>query len=283
MHYDIAAKRIMEIGGLDVLRSVAGLEVVELTPLDEMPQEQATITRNDFAAKCRLTEGREAIVLLEFQTDWKDAKLLDMAIYAAQRMRRHHDLPVLQIMVLFKSHGGATERFSRDGLTFEFQLVRMWELDVELFLHPDHPALWPLAALAKDGLVVAEKVDRLLHRSDLPSKERSDLLTIFAIFLGMRDRNIATQFIHKRRELMIESPVYDLILDEGREEGREEGGAALRNVIGELAQAHFGAPLPRLTLDRLGKVKSLEVLQTLATKVASCDTMQDFERLLTQG
>ena len=200
MHYDIAAKRIMEIGGADVLRSVAGLEVRELTPLDELPQEQAAITRNDYSSKCRLADDREAIVLLEFQTDWKDAKLLDMAIYAAHRMRRH-DLPVLQIMVLFKPHGGATSRFSRDGLTFEFQLVRLWELDVQPFLHPDHPALWPLAALTKDGLVAAEKVDRLLHNSDLPSRERSDLLTIFAIFLGMRNQDIADHFIQNAESL----------------------------------------------------------------------------------
>ena len=278
MHYDIAAKRIMEIGGADVLRGLAGLEVAELSPLDELPQEQAVITRNDHSSKCRLTDGREVIVLMEFQTEWRDAKLLDMAIYAAQRMRRH-DLPVLQIMVLFKPHGGATARFSRDGLTFEFQLVRIWELGVELFLHPDHPALWPLAALAKDGLVAAEKVDRLLHNSNLPSGERSDLLTIFAIFLGMRDQDLSAQFIHKRRELMIESPVYDLIV----EEGRAEGATALRNVIRELAQVHFGTSLSSSILKKLEAVTSLEVLQVLATKVATCATVQDFERLLSSA
>ena len=201
MHYDVATKRLMEIGGAAVLRAVAGLDVQDISALDELPQEQATIMRNDYFALATLAEGGQTILLVEFQAVWRAEKLLDMVIYAAQRMRRHA-LPVKQIMLLFKESGEASERFARDGLTFEFLLVKMWELDCALLLNPAHPALWPLAPLAKDGLASAEKVDRLLHTSDLPSRERSDLLTIFAIFLGMRSKETAKEFIRKRRELM---------------------------------------------------------------------------------
>ena len=222
MQYDVATKRLMEIDGTSILRQVGGLDVREMKPLDELPQEQTAITRNDFAAKCVLGAGVEAIVLVEFQTVWRRDKLLDMLIYAAHRMRRH-DLQVVQIMLLFQPSEGATDRFERDGLTFQFRLVKVWELPVDLFLEPTRPGLWPLAPLAKDGLASAGQVDKLLHSSDLSSSFRSDLLTIFAIFLGLRDKEVAKLFIRKRREFMIESPIYDLIKEEGREEGLREG------------------------------------------------------------
>ena len=276
MHYDIASKRLMEIGGAAILSEVAGVNVRTIDPLDELPQEQASITRNDFSAKCTLANGKEAIVLLEFQTEWKQEKLLDMLIYAAQRLRRHR-LPVVQVMLLFQPCETATGRYSEGGITFEFSLVRIWELPVETFLNPAQPGLWPLAALAKGGLASAEKVDKLLHHSPLPPRERSDLLTIFAIFLGMRDKSIAAHFIQNRRELMIESPVYDLIRNEGRDEGYLKG---LREQLEEMLTTFFDQSLSLALKEKLNSLSTAAELKAAQRKAVKCASLAEFEQVL---
>src|SRR5262249_23129318 len=152
------------------------------------------------------------------------------------RMRRHR-LPVIPVMVLFRPSKSAVDGFKTPALTFQCQLVKLWEMEASLLLQPGQPALWPLAALARNGLALAEKLDNLLHDSKLPSSERSDLLSIFAIFLGMRSKTVSERYIEKRRELMIESPVYEWIKDEGRIEGH---AAAKRSDILELLENRFG-------------------------------------------
>ena len=279
MHYDIAAKRLMEIGGLDILRNVAKIDVRQMDVLDELPQEQTSVTRSDFAVRCTLADGSQIIVLLEFQTDWLESKMLDMVIYAAQRMQRH-DLPVVQVMILLRPSGSAKSRFERGRLTYEFDLVKLWELPAEALLNARSPGLWPLAALAQNGLASAGKIDTLLHESPLLSRERSDLLTIFAIFLGMRDVGIAQHFISKRRELMIESPVYDLIRNEGLSEGLDEGHRrGVRGSILDILLTRFGTVSARTKGILLGVVDD-EKLLALNRKAFQCATLAEFEETL---
>ena len=55
------------------------------------------------------------------------------------------------------------------------------------------------------------------------STKKVDLLIVFNIFSRLRDKNVATELLRKRRDIMIQSPVYDMILEEGIEKGRNEG------------------------------------------------------------
>lgn len=288
MRYDVASKRLMEIGGTDILKTVAGLDVRTLEPLEELPQEQVWVTSSDFCARCTLADGSRAIVLLEFQSRWTKTKLLDMLVYAAQRMRRHR-LPVVQVMVLFQPSKAATSHFAQGGITFDIHLVKIWEMDASAFLAPDHPGLWPLAALAKDGLANASKIDTLLHDSRLPTKERSDLLTIFALFLGMRDENVAQHFVNNRRELMIDSPIFHFIKDEGRIEGREEGFVEgreegrvegrvemVRKSILDFLANRFAAKIPSSLVKRLNAFTDLNQLEALQRQAWRCTSIRDF-------
>ena len=54
MRYDVASKRLMEIGGPDILSELAGLKARVLKPLEELPQEQVWLSRSDFCAICTL-------------------------------------------------------------------------------------------------------------------------------------------------------------------------------------------------------------------------------------
>jgi predicted transposase YdaD len=48
------------------------------------------------------------------------------------------------------------------------------------------------------------------------------MLTIFGILLGLRDKKLAFDYYRRRRDIMIKSPMYDWILEEGIEKEKIE-------------------------------------------------------------
>ena len=225
MHYDIASKEILKHSAGLMLRLLAGLDVNDVELIDELPQEQTNVTRGDFAARFHDSQGAEGIVLIELQTRWVASKLHDLAIDPAQRMQRH-DVPVVPVMVLLTPHDEATNVYVRGALRFEFHLIRLWEIDPALLLAQPEPWLWTLVPLTRGGVAMTEQVDSLLHNAKLDSTERSNLLTTFLILLALKDKAISELFHTKRRELMIESPFYQVIKDEGIAIGKASGQAS---------------------------------------------------------
>lgn len=135
----------MELGGPDILREVAGLEVRSLRILDELPQEQTALLRCDYAAQFTRPDGSQGIVIVEFQTRWEEDKILDFVAYAVQRMRRHPQ-PVVPVMLLFNPHPAARDIFQRGPiLGFQFRLVKVWEIEVSHLLESRQPWLWALS------------------------------------------------------------------------------------------------------------------------------------------
>ena len=293
MHYDIAIKRLMELGGTGILRTIAGLDLKELHTLDELPQEQTALLRCDYAAQFTDMNGEEGIVLVEFQTRWQEDKILDLVAYTVQRMRRHQ-LPVIPIMLLFNPHSAARDTFERGPVRrFEFRLVKIWEINAVDLLATDQPSLWALSPLTHDGVAAAGKVDNLLHTAPVSQTERSDLLTIFAILMGMRDTVVTQQIIDRRRELMIESPFYEMIKAEGREEGFEKGlekgieegfekgrkehVESLRGSLLDFLSVHLGEVPPPLQ-ERIACVEDVAVLRQWLQMSLRCQSLAEFEK-----
>lgn len=74
------------------------------------------------------------------------------------------------------------------------------------------------------GLDLVEEIDRrIVSASGLPKAEKWDLQTILDIYTGMHNRDRAAGLRERRKQLMIESPIYQDILDEGLQKGIEKG------------------------------------------------------------
>lgn len=277
MHYDIAAKRLMELGGTAILRELAGLDVRDLTTLDELPQEVTSLLHCDYAARCTDSSGAEAIVIVEFQTRWSEEKLLDLAAYTALRMRRHR-LPVRPIMLLFQAHPSARDAWQEGALTLHFNLIRVWEIDSDRLLESPNPWLWALSPLTHDGIAKASKVDTMIHEAEISRTVKSDLLTTFAIFLSLRNADLSREIIQRRRDIMIESPFYEVIKTEGREEGRAEGLAAgLRTSLLDALEAVCGGATPALTEEIL-KTTDETTLRAWFRIALRCHSLPEFEQ-----
>jgi len=106
--------------------------------------------------------------------------------------------------------------------------------------------------------------------------EKADLLSALAIFAGLKDEDIATKLLKRRRDIMIESPTYRLIKEEGIREGMLEEA---KEMVLEALSTRFGV----LPLDLAQKVKSIqlrEVLRQLLRVAVTVESLDEFEEQL---
>jgi predicted transposase/invertase (TIGR01784 family) len=222
MQYDIVAKRLLEISGKQILKEFLHIEAEEAEILEELPQETVNIRSTDFPILVRKSSGEKMILLLELQTSWKEEKMLDILEYSA-RYQKKYKLPVHAAMLLFQKNANAVNHFKTGQIEFRFDLIKLWEMEPDALFKKSAFQLFPFIPLMKSRKETILKAERIIYESDLPLSTKTDLLTSLTILTGLKDKSIASELLKRRRDIMIESPVYDWIEAEGFEKGREEG------------------------------------------------------------
>ena len=169
---------------------------------------------------------------VEVQTKYDRNKLADAAHYATGAYRVH-GLPVYSVFALLQrpADGPAMNgKLSIGSITFDFDVLRLWEFPVDTFLD-GAAALMPLAALCD----VPEQslpgiIDRISRRiqSEHLGVPSSSLWTEFDLLLGLRYSPEFVQSLLKGVGHMQESSTFRAILAEG-----EARGIALGEALGE--------------------------------------------------
>jgi predicted transposase YdaD len=86
--------------------------------------------------------------------------------------------------------------------------------------------------------------------------------------------------ILRRRDIMIESPVYEQILKEGEEKGREEGREeALKGSVLAVLEARFEV-MPRDIEQGVKAVEGLRQLEIILKRASVCKDLAEFRDLL---
>jgi predicted transposase/invertase (TIGR01784 family) len=222
MKYDITAKRLLEIGKESILKYFLSIDVESAEILEAIPTETVSIRSTDFPIRIKERSGEEYILLLEIQSNWRDSKVYDFIGYWA-RFKKKYKLPVKCAMLLLNKSGSAKDKFVLDGISFEFTLIKIWEFNPEDIIRSENVTLLPFIPLMNKGVKFVDKAVEKIYSSGIEKDIKSDFLTALAFFTGMRDENLAKELFIKRRDLMIESPVYDWIVEEGVEKGVEKG------------------------------------------------------------
>jgi predicted transposase YdaD len=218
VHYDIALKTLLESSRETFFREILHEEIQRVESIEELPTETVSVRSTDFPVRVIDGSGKELIHLIEFQSDWDEEKLLSMIQYKA-RYREKYGLPVKSTMILFRESARAANLYEDDELRFTFRLIKLWEFPAKEFLKTE--TLLPLVPLMQGGLSLVREVEQRIYSSE--DAHKLDNLTIFGLLLGLRDRGVSLEFFRRRRDIVIKSPMYDWILEEGIEKGREEG------------------------------------------------------------
>lgn len=196
-----------------------------------------------------LPDGERLVLHVELQTA-PDPLLGERLAEYAIRLWRRHRVPVRSVVVYMREttrvaappfvvgRGGGEE-----GLRYRFDVVRLWEVPAERALVTEEAGVWPLAALmaGEPAATVAAVAERLAG-SPLPRAERSELTGLLAVLAGMRlPRPVVEELLRRNpmlRDLLKESSMVELWLEQGREQGREQGQRAIAQAV---LESRFGA------------------------------------------
>jgi hypothetical protein len=110
MHYDIAAKVLMEKCRGEILRRLLGLSVSESTLLQELPQETVSVKRSDFPILIRDESGDQRLVLLEIQSQWDRHMPLRLLDYRCRYVLKH-DVEAISCVLLLKPSAKAVASY----------------------------------------------------------------------------------------------------------------------------------------------------------------------------
>jgi predicted transposase YdaD len=173
---------------------------------------------------------------------------------------------------------------NKDGVRFEYGNTAMWEKSLEDLLGLKHMELLPMLPLTRGG-AKREIVEYMF--AHLAGEQYRQLATMGFLFATLAFRQakrqsdqewLESRFEHMH-DILRESPAYQWILDEGREEGKKEGIQAMQQAAINVVTARF-AELEALARTRITAVSNLEHLQHLIIDLSISHSQEEMERVL---
>lgn len=250
----------------------------------------------------RVESAKPWILHLEFQAS-RDVTLPRRLLHYNVLLGIRHELPIRTQVILLRPDADGKELtgqvewripHSQPYLSFEYDLLRLWQLPPEAILEGGLGTL-PLAPLTNVAkLELPGLIGQMTQRLDCeaaPSVADS-LWTATLILLGLEyEQAFANQLLRGVRS-MKESVTYQAILEEGREkglregrkegrekgrqEGRQEGREAgraeeARRILLVQGTKRFGTPSPKVRRT-MTQISDVRLIETLILRILDVET-----------
>jgi len=292
--YDLTMKRLSAEFVEDYVRFALGrpashAEVLEVAELDK---ELPTLMREvDFVAMVEV-EGEHFVLLVEFQTAW-ESDVPQRTLGYSWRLYERYKLPVYPVVVVFRKSGALRDRLNLralelEVLRFRFRVVPVWELDGAEVVAQQWVGLYPLLPLmqweGKEAEAVLRESQELVLSQIAEKERRADAYVALRVLSGIRYPLSLIDRILRRKEIMLESPVYREILEEGKAMGLEEGKAMgletrLREDVLEVLEVRFGM-VPYQVEEQVRRVRGWKTLEGLHRKAVVVESLEAFGEVL---
>ena len=276
--YDVSVSYLIE---LDPLGWLDWIELPADGPVESIESDIGTVLAE--VDKALLIQGPEPWVAhIEIQAN-RDPRLPSrLWQYHALLHHRRDQIRVETTVVLLRPEADGPElsgRYEPYGehaarkVIFEYKVIKLWERPVESLLQGGIGVLplAPLASIGEEQLadVVLQLEDRVRREADATTA--SELRNVLLLLLNLRyDEDEVRAMIRGLPELR-DTPVYRVIVEEGREEGRLE--QARQNLL-ELGAAKFG-PSDAEVAATVDSIDDLATLQGLLRGVLTAGTWNE--------
>jgi predicted transposase YdaD len=274
--YDDAFKELAEHAAEALLQLIdalpAGARVVELLPREVSAQ--ALLPDQPYRIE---GAGEPHIAHVEGETRYR-FDLLDRVAGYQTRLWLDHQLPVYTYVIILSPAGMPPRAPSRKVIkvghltvTARCEIIRLWKVSAKKALALGDENLLPLIPLMDGGSEELRKSAQALR--SIPNQVRQRELSLHFVMLGsLRYRkpdiiNLllgGTTMIYSRQVLR-ETPFYQEILEEGREEGRTEARRALIEMAIRFAERRFGSNTA--PVEEINMIQNLEALKQLCLEV----------------
>ena len=223
---------------------------------------------------------------IEFQT-YNDLEMAERLLRYNVLARTEYKLPVVSCVIYLLRDGKVPSSqliwdspIGRDVIHFFFESIELGKLASDDLLAMEQPGLLPLLPLTRGG-TKKEVMEQMFAR--LQDSEQVDLLAIgstLASLVFKREPSSDLEWLHRRlremHDVLRESPYYQEILQEGREEGKLEGQ---RELLLALVQARF-PEMARLTKKLVTVIDDPASLQDVTIKISMAQTDKEVQQYL---
>lgn len=271
--YDATTKNLVEARPEDWLEFV-GLSTPAGQKATVIDADLATVT-TDADRVIRIGEPPQRLAHLEFESGKDTSHLPERLLRYNVLLDYRYGLPVESTAILLRRESdsprltGRIERTREDGsvyLTFTYNVVRLWEIDVSELLASGIGTL-PLAPIAAIPVeLLPNVVQRMQERIKSEAQTDEEAATLWAatyILMGLKYPPEFTDQLLKGIKQMEESSTYQALLARGRVEGRVEGQLEeVRKMVLRLGGRKFGAAAAN-TRETLEAITSLERLEAI--------------------
>lgn len=223
---DIGTKRLISLAPNNWVKWVTQIpDVVTSNILD--PQFQWISREGDVLIRAQSPQYGEFLVLNELQLRYKPDMPRRMRAYAALAEEKYN-LPTYPVLVNLLKEGNIEiptcyqSEFAGLQARQDYQVINLWEVDVEIAFQEPVSPLIPLVPILKGGAEesVVQRALQIL-RSDRQLSELETVMAFFASFV--LDGALIRQIMRWDMAILSESPWYQQILQEGEQRGIQQG------------------------------------------------------------
>ena len=163
--------------------------------------------------------------------------------------------------------------------TFDFDVVKLWEIPSEFFIQQGLTGLLPFTPLTKNGArreTIDEVITRLAPKGEEPNKEL--LVLTFGltslILITEADQQWLVRRIEQMHDFLYDTPVYQYIMRQGREEERQEMVQELRETLLDIILELF--PKIRIAArEQVDVITDAQLLRKLIVKMHTFKTPEE--------
>ena len=303
-YYDAIFKHIGVEFSQDLVELVLNTSDVEV--ISRLSTEQATVRmhHSDMTYHVRFPD-EEAILHIEAQTDDSTHKPMPLRMLAySSFLALEYEKNVYSTVLYFRPPAGQRDpgfyRYGnpqRGGGFFQYNVIRIYELEGEMFLNPNAVGVLPFTALMKPPADMTsktwvEKCIQTIQTVDVDREMRGTLL--FALSLFGSFVNPDEYFQDPLLEaIMQESPFYELVIQRGIERGIEQGDErgykrgvkqGARQICIEITLATLKERFPNDDVDplipRLEAIADINQLKQVNLNASLADSFLEFQKAL---
>jgi predicted transposase YdaD len=278
---DIGSKRLISLDPDSWVRWVTGIDRITAREIIESDFQWLSRESDVLVRVYSPATNREFLVLNELQLRYNNRMPRRMRAYAGLAEEKYQ-LPTYPVLVNILPPSKNTVIVDRyesncEGLTArqDYRVINLWEVEAtEVFDRP-LPSLLPFVPILQGGseeTTVREALRRLRQNERLDELE--PLLAFFATFV--LESRIVQQIMRWDMAVLLESPWYNEILQEGEKRGKEEGRQeGLLSGIAALLEVRFGAE----GLELLPEIEGINRVETLEAILSALKTIDSIDRV----
>jgi len=171
-----------------------------------------------------------------------------------------------------------------EAMRFRYRVIGLWDVSSTEVIQKGLVGLYPLLPLMRweepGDAEVLEESERLVLGGTGEGELRADAYVALRVLSGLRYPSELIDRILRRREIMLESPVYREILEEGKALGLKEGlelgeESRLREDVLEVLEVRFGV-VPSSLEELVRKVRGKRTLEGLLRRSILVEDVEAF-------